>query len=131
MPVVAGEDEEWPPRAARLTSALWRAEAHFERREFFAASRALDGARGLGEDELVAALRHLAAAGYRAQTGEPARARRQLEHARRRLGPFLPAYREVELQSLLDAVSEVVDLDAVSEVVESADGDPDGDTELA
>ena len=109
VPVVAGEDEEWPPRAARLTSALWRAEAHFERREFFAASRALDGARGLGEDEFYAPARACPAA---------ARA-------------VSPAYREIELESLLDAVSEVVVLDAVSEVVESADGDPDGDTELA
>ena len=105
---MAGE-EEWPPPEARLTSALWRAEGHFERREFFAAARALDQARGLGEDAFVAALRHLAAAGYRAQTGEPERARRQLEHARRRLEPFLPKSREIELEPLLDAVALVVE----------------------
>ena len=33
-------------------------------------------------------LHHLGAAGYRAQTGDPRRARRQLERARRRLAPF-------------------------------------------
>ena len=108
------EEEEWPPPEARLTSALWRAEEHFERREFFAAAQALDQGRGLGEDAFVAALRHLAAAGYRAQTGERERARRQLEHARRRLKPFLPATRGLELAPLLDTVGRVV---------ESADGD--------
>lgn len=107
-------EEEWPPPEARLASALWRAEGHFERREFFAAARTLDEARGLGEDSFVAALRHLAAAGYRAQCGEQARARRQLEHARRRLAPFLPETREIELGSLLDAVAVIV---------ESTDGD--------
>ena len=112
------EEEEWPPPEARLTSALWRAEDHFERCEFFAAAQALDEARGLGEDAFVAALRHLAAAGYRAQTGERERACRQLEHARRRLAPFLPETRELELEPLLEAVAVVV---------ESADGD----TELA
>jgi hypothetical protein len=106
--------EEWPPREARLTSALWRAEGHLERHEFVAAASALDEARGLGEDRLVVALRHLAAAGYRAQTGDGARARRQLVHARRRLAPFLPRAREIELALLVDAVRVVV---------ESADGD--------
>jgi len=77
---------EWPPPEARLRSALWRAEEHIERREFFAAARTLEEAFGLGEDELLHGLHHLAAAGYRAQIGELDRARRQLEHARRRLG---------------------------------------------
>jgi len=112
------EEVEWPPSEARLTSALWRAERHFERREFFAAARALDQARGLDEDAFVAALRHLAAAGYRAQTGEPERAHRQLEHARGRLAPFLPEYREIELEPLLEAVAGVV---------ESPHGNPDDD----
>jgi hypothetical protein len=108
------DEEEWPPREARLTSALWRAEDHFDRCEFFAAAQSLDEARGLGEDAFVAALRHLAAAGYRAQNGERARARRQLEHGRRRLAPFLPKTREIALEPLLDAVALVV---------ESADGE--------
>ena len=108
-----GEGEEWPPPEARLTSALWRTEGHLERHEFTAAARALDDAQGLGEDELVAALRHLAAAGYKAQVGEKARARRQLAHARRRLTQFLPSARELDLELLLKSVQEAV---------ESADG---------
>lgn len=102
------DEEESPPPGARLTSALWRAEGHLERREFVAAARALGEVSGLGEDDLVAALRHLAAAGYRAQTGQPVRARRQLDHARRRLAPLAPRQHDVALQPLLDAVTEVV-----------------------
>jgi hypothetical protein len=78
-------DDEWPPAAARLRSIRWRAEGHLERREFVAASAALREGFGLGEDELLRGLYHLAAAGYRAQTGDAVRARRQLERARRRL----------------------------------------------
>jgi hypothetical protein len=43
---------------------------------------------GLGDDERLHGLQHLAAAGYRAQTGELDRARRQLQRARRRLEPY-------------------------------------------
>src|SRR5262245_44057159 len=100
------EDAEWPPPEARLQGVLWRAEGHLFRAEYAQASRALDEAAGLGEDELVAGLRHLAAAGWRLQNGEPERAHRQLAHARRRLAPFLPETREVEVAALLDAVVE-------------------------
>jgi hypothetical protein len=99
-------EEEWPPPEARLQGTLWRAEGHLFRGEYGQASRALDEADGLGADELVAGLRHLAAAGWRVQSGEPARARRQLAHARRRLAPFLPEAREVEVASLIEAVVE-------------------------
>jgi len=78
-------DGEWPPPAARLRSILWRANEHLERREFVAASLTLEEGFGLGEDELLRGLYHLAAAGYKVQTGNAVRARRQLEHARRRL----------------------------------------------
>jgi hypothetical protein len=81
-------NEEWPPPEARLRSILWRAEGHLERSEFVAASRTLAEGFGLGDDELLHGLHHLAAAGYRAQTGDLDRARRQLEHARRRLAPY-------------------------------------------
>jgi hypothetical protein len=81
------EEDEWPPPAARVRAALWRAEGHIERREYFAASDALAPVFGLEgeEQELVRGLHHLAAAGYRHQIGDDDRARRQLEHARRRL----------------------------------------------
>jgi hypothetical protein len=84
------EGDDWPPPAAQTRAALWRAEGHFERREYFAASAALAPVFGFaGEDEeLVRGLHHLAAAGYRHQTGEDERARRQLEHARRRLEAY-------------------------------------------
>jgi hypothetical protein len=103
------DDDDWRLPEERLRAALWQAETHLQRGEFFAAARALTGTRGLGEDDLLAGVRHLAAAGYRAQDGEPARARRQLEHARRRLASFLPEAHEVELQPLIDAVAMVVE----------------------
>jgi hypothetical protein len=96
--------DEWPPPEARLTAILWRVEGHLERGEFVAASSAVDEGRGLGEDELLAGLRHLAAAGYRSQMGEPERARRQLAQARRRLAPFLPEHRGLDLAALVAAV---------------------------
>jgi hypothetical protein len=89
--VVDIADEEWPPRANRLRAIRWRAEAHLERGEFFAAVRTLAEAFelvGPGEGEVFRGLHHLAAAGYRHQTGEAHRAARQLAHARRRLASF-------------------------------------------
>jgi hypothetical protein len=100
---IVGMDEdptEWPPPEARLRAIRWRVEAHFERGEFFAAACALRDGFGLGDDELLHGLHHLAAAGYRLQTGEPERARRQLAHARRRLAGY------PETASLVDAVVE-------------------------
>jgi hypothetical protein len=81
------EDLDWPPAAARVRSAIWRAEGHIERRGYGQAARALAEVFGLGGDEeLLRGLHHLAAAGRKHQDGQPDRARRQLEHARRRLG---------------------------------------------
>ncbi len=81
--------DDWPPPEARVRAALWQAEGHIERREYFAASRALEEVFGLGsEPERVRGLYHLAAAGYKAQTDDRARARRQLAHARRRLAAY-------------------------------------------
>jgi hypothetical protein len=93
------DEEVWPPPEARVRSALWQAEDHFERREYFAASRALASVFGLAgaEEELVRGLHHLAAAGYRRQIGDDARAGRQLAHARRRLAAFPDAAPLVEL----------------------------------
>ena len=83
-------DEEWPPRQARVQAALWDAERSLERREYLVVTSRLAEVFGLAGDreELVRGLHHLGAAGYRAQTGEPVRARRQLERARARLTPF-------------------------------------------
>lgn len=82
---------DWPSQAARLRAIRWQAEAHLERGEFAAAAEALSRAFDLlapGEDEFFRGLYHLAAAGYRHQTGNAAGAASQLERARRRLAPF-------------------------------------------
>ena len=87
-PVTDDTDEEWPPRADRLRAIRWRAEAHLERDEFFAAAATLAEAFELadrGEATMFRGLHHLAAAGYRHQLGDGDRAARQLAHARRRL----------------------------------------------
>lgn len=92
-------DDEWPPRENRVQAALWEAERHLERREYLPATSALAGIFGLAaeREELVRGLHHLAAAGYRAQTGDSGRALRQLDHARRRLASFPEASRLVDL----------------------------------
>lgn len=103
--------DDWPPPEARVRAAVWLAEGHLERREYVAASRALADVFGLaGEDqELLRGLHHLAAGGYRAQTGDKIRAGRQLAHARRRLANF------PDEAPLLEAVER--------DVVESAGGE--------
>ena len=92
-------DEEWPPREARVQAALWEAERSLERGEYLVATSRLADVFGLGgeQEELVRGLHHLGAAGYRAQTGEPVRARRQLERARARLTPFAEAAPLIDL----------------------------------
>jgi len=82
--------EDWPPPAARLRSAIWRAEGHIERCEYFAATDALADVFDIAgrRAEYVRGLHHLAAAGYKHVHGDPASARRQLGHARRRLASF-------------------------------------------
>jgi len=80
-------DADWPPPEARTKAAVWRAEAHIERGEYAQAAHALEQVFGLGkDDELLRGLHHLAAAGWKHQEGEAESARRQLDHARRRLG---------------------------------------------
>jgi hypothetical protein len=103
-------DDEWPPREDRVRAAQWEAEGFLGRREYFAAGQALARVFGIaGEAEArVRGLHHLAAAGYKAQTGDERRARRQLEHARRRLAGF-PADRPL--------------IDGVAADVESAGGE--------
>jgi hypothetical protein len=91
--------EDWPPRENRVQAALWEAEDCLERREYFAATRTLARIFGLAGDreELVRGLHHLAAAGYKAQTGNVPSARRQLDHARRRLAAYADAAPLIEL----------------------------------
>jgi hypothetical protein len=102
-------EDEWPPPDARYRSALWRAEGYLERGEWGQAAVTLDDVLGLGDDELVRGMRHLAAAGYKARDGDQVRAARQLDHARRRLAPYLPAHEEVELAALIEVVRRAVE----------------------
>jgi hypothetical protein len=88
---------------------LWRAEGHLERGEWAQAAATLDDVLGLGDDELLRGLRHLAAAGYRARDGDTERARKQLDHARRRLAPYLPEQEEVDLGALIEVVAAAVE----------------------
>ena len=67
-------EDEWPPPDARYRSALWRAEGHLERGEWGRAAVTLEDVLGLGDDQLVRGLLHLAAAGYRSQDGDRERA---------------------------------------------------------
>jgi predicted metal-dependent hydrolase len=100
--VKLGRDDDWPPPAARLRSAVWRAEGHIERGEYFAATDALADVFDLARTraEYVRGLHHLAAAGYKHRHGNPSSARRQLAHARRRLSAFPEA---AELIALVES----------------------------
>jgi hypothetical protein len=103
--------DDWPPPEARVRAALWQAEGCIERREYFAAARALSDVfdvAPVGERGVVRGLHHLAAAGYKHADGDDRGARRQLAHARRRLEPFLPAHDEVDLAALLDLVTQEI-----------------------
>ena len=102
-------EDEWPPADARYRSALWRTEGHIERGEWGRATDALEDVLGLGDDQLVRGLLHLVAAGYRSQDGDRERAARQLEHARRRLAPYLPEQEEVDLDALIELVRRQVE----------------------
>jgi hypothetical protein len=95
-------DDDWPPPAARLRSAIWRAEGHIERSEYFAATDALADVFDLADTdaEYVRGLHHLAAAGYKYIHGNPSSARRQLAHARRRLSAYPEA---AELIALVES----------------------------
>jgi hypothetical protein len=97
-------EDDWPPPEARLQGVLWRAEGHLLRREYAQAADALRQASGLGDEELVAGLRHLAASGWRLQNGQRERARRQLERARKRLAPFVPEAHGVDVAAVLEAL---------------------------
>lgn len=98
--------EEWPPPQARVRAAIWAAESHLGRAEYVAASNMLSDALEVAapsERLLLLGLRHLAAAGYRAQTHDGRRARRQLAHARRRLAAF------DDVSALVDIVATAVE----------------------
>jgi predicted metal-dependent hydrolase len=79
------------------------------RREFFAAHEELEDAWRAAEPEerdFYQGLVHVTVAWYQAGRGNRVGCERQLEKAARRLGPFAPAHRDVDLASVLAQVEE-------------------------
>jgi uncharacterized protein len=84
--------------------------------EFFAAHEELEDAWRAaepGERDFLQGLVHVAVAWYQAGRGKRIGAERQLEKARRRLTPYGPAHRGVDIAALL------VQLEAASQTVEA------------
>ena len=84
------------------------------RREYFAAHEELEDAWRAAEPEerdFYQGLVHVAVAWYQAGRGNRVGAERQLEKAARRLGPYAPEHRGVDVTSILqqvDAASGIV-----------------------
>jgi predicted metal-dependent hydrolase len=84
--------------------------------EFFAAHEELEDAWRAAEPaerDFLQGLVHVAVAWYQAGRGNRVGCERQLEKAQRRLGPYAPRHRGVEVAALLDQ------LQAAAETVES------------
>jgi hypothetical protein len=98
-------DAGWPPPEARFQGALFYGESHLRKGEYLKAAmhfrRAAEAAGG-EERELARGLVHLAAAGQKGILGDPRGRERQLEHARRRLAPFLPHAYRLDIAGLLE-----------------------------
>jgi len=78
------------------------------RGEFFAAHEELElawRAAALAERDFYQGLVHVAVAWYQAGRGNRVGCERQLAKAERRLGPFAPSHRSVDVASLLEQVS--------------------------
>jgi uncharacterized protein len=77
------------------------------RGEFFAAHEELETAwraAAAGERDFFQGLVHVAVAWYQAGRGRPVATGRQLEKAARRLGPFAPAHRGLDVEDVLAQV---------------------------
>ncbi|HSK16707.1 MAG TPA: hypothetical protein VK915_11135 [Gaiellaceae bacterium] len=101
---------DWPPREQRLRGALFHGRRKLLRGDYAHAAGAFARAAALAdaqEKERVRGLLHLASAGRRRRQGDELRARRQLAHARRRLGPEPEPVQGVELRGLLETVEGV------------------------
>ena len=75
--------------------------------EYFAAHEELElawRAAPADERDFFQGLVHVAVAWYQARRGRPVAAERQLEKAARRLGPFAPAHRGVDVAEVLAQV---------------------------
>jgi uncharacterized protein len=81
--------------------------ALIERGEYFAAHEALEDAwraASLEERDFFQGLVHVAVAWYQAGRGNRVGCERQLEKAVRRLSPYTPAHRRVDVEDLLAQV---------------------------
>lgn len=77
------------------------------RGEYFEAHETLEDvwrAADPGEKDFFQGLVHVAVAWYQAGRGNRVGCERQLEKAARRLGPFAPAYRGIDLERLLHSL---------------------------
>jgi predicted metal-dependent hydrolase len=72
-------------------------EAHEELEEAWRAAPA-------EERDFFQGLVHVAVAWYQAGRGRPVATERQLEKAKRRLAPFAPAYRGIDIEAVLEQV---------------------------
>jgi uncharacterized protein len=83
------------------------------RGEYFAAHEELEDAWRAAEPEerdFYQGLVHVAVAWYQAGRGNRVGCGRQLEKAARRLGPYAPEHRRVDVASLLEQVAAAADL---------------------
>jgi predicted metal-dependent hydrolase len=97
----------WPPREQRLRGELFQGKRKLLRAHYLQAAVAFERAAKLAdgdEREPVRGLLHLAVAGYRRRHGDEVRARRQLAHARRRLGSAPEPVQGVDVSGLLESV---------------------------
>jgi hypothetical protein len=103
-------DADQVPGADLFQGALFVGDSHLRKREWFHAVRAFERAAQLAcspqDRELARGLLHLAAAGYKGMAGDERGAERQRRRAARRLAPFLPASRRLDVGSLLALVEE-------------------------
>jgi predicted metal-dependent hydrolase len=108
----------WPPTGARVRGALFQGERHLLREEYLHATLAFGRASAAAEAdeyERVRALLHLSAAGYRSRRGDGRAARRQLAHARRRLGPEPAPLHGVDAAALLERVERALPEDILEQ----------------
>jgi predicted metal-dependent hydrolase len=99
-----------------LANALERGLELIRTGEFFAAHEELEDAwraAEAAERDFLQGLVHVAVAWYQARRGNRVGCERQLEKARRRLAPYAPAHRGVDIASLL------VQLEAAANTVEA------------
>jgi predicted metal-dependent hydrolase len=84
--------------------------------EYFAAHEALEDAWRAAEPaekDFFQGLVHVVVAWYQAGRGNKVGCRRQLEKAARRLGPFSPEHRGLDVAALLDQVESARKLDSL------------------